>query len=137
IFKRLDKNENGVLEFDEMSETLRAERDKYDTNHNGVIELDEFKAYIAARRGDRGPDGSDPGAGPRRPRNEDDPGAEPEQTERKRPTVVRAGNMPRDFPFADLDRDQDGQIGLYEWKEAGRPIAQFLSMDLNNDGFLT
>src|SRR4051812_3362743 len=33
IFKRLDKNEDGVLEFNEMSESLQAEREKYDTNH--------------------------------------------------------------------------------------------------------
>jgi Ca2+-binding EF-hand superfamily protein len=136
IFQRLDKNQNGVLEFDEMSETLQNEREKYDTNHNGVIELDEFKAYLAARRGD-GQQGDDPSANRRRPRTEDDPGMEPEQPERKRPQVIRAGNMPKDFPFADLDRDGDGQIGLYEWKDAGRPIAQFLEMDLNNDGFLT
>ena len=132
-FKRLDKNENGVLEFNEMSETLQAERDKYDTNHNGVIELDEFKAYVAARfsgprQGDNGP-----GAGPRV-----GPGESPtEEEERKRPTLIRAGNLPRDFPFAALDRDGDGQIGLYEWKEAGRRIADFLPMDLNNDGFVT
>jgi Ca2+-binding EF-hand superfamily protein len=136
IFQRMDKNQDGVLEFNEMSETLQNERDKYDTNHDGVIDLTEFKAYLAARRGD-GQQGDDPSANRRRQRTEDDPGIDPEQRERKRPQVVRAGNMPKDFPFADLDRDGDGQIGLYEWKDAGRPIAQFLEMDLNNDGFLT
>ena len=138
IFKRMDKNEDGVLEYSEMSETLQAERDKYDPNHDGMIDLAEFKAYVAARRGDRKPDGNDSGDRPRRPRGEDNPGDDPEEQQRKRPTsVIRAGNLPRDFPFADLDRDTDGQIGLYEWKESGRPIAQFLAMDLNNDGFLT
>jgi Ca2+-binding EF-hand superfamily protein len=131
-FKRMDQNEDGVLQYNEMSETLQAERDKYDTNHDGVIDLNEFKAYVSARFS--------------APRSGDNPGAVPggaggpapaEDEERKRPTILRAGNLPRDFPYASLDRDLDGQIGLYEWKEAGRRIAEFLPMDLNNDGFLT
>src|SRR5262249_49079078 len=35
------------------------------------------------------------------------------------------------------DTDNDGQIGLYEWKASGRPIETFLAMDRNKDGFLT
>jgi len=134
MFKRMDQNENGVLEFNEMSETLQAERDKYDTNHNGVIELDEFKAYVAARFS-----GSRQGDNVSGPAPIGAPGGPPltEEEERKRPTLIRAGNLPREFPFAALDRDGDGQIGLYEWKEAGRRIADFLPMDLNNDGFVT
>jgi Ca2+-binding EF-hand superfamily protein len=130
-FNRHDKNQNGVLEYDEMPETLQNERDKYDTNHDGVIDLNEYKAYLAARRGD----GNDPGADRRGPNAPN--GAGEDGDVRSRPTIFRAGNMPKDFPYAALDRDQDGQIGLYEWKEAGRPIAEFLAMDLNNDGFLT
>jgi RNA polymerase sigma factor (sigma-70 family) len=39
--------------------------------------------------------------------------------------------------FAQLDSDRDGQVGLYEWKAAGRSIDEFLKMDKNSDGFLT
>src|SRR5262249_17198544 len=133
MFKRMDLNENGVLEFNEMSETLQAERDKYDTNHDGVIDLNEFKAYVAARFSGPRPDGA-PGVGPRGGPDDSQPA---EEEERKRPQLVRAGNLPREFPFAYMDRDGDGQIGLYEWKEAGRRISEFLPMDLNNDGFVT
>ncbi len=37
--------------------------------------------------------------------------------------------------YASQDRDQDGQLGLYEWKLSA--IAQFRSLDANSDGFLT
>lgn len=39
--------------------------------------------------------------------------------------------------YADVDSDRDGQIGLYEWKKAKRPLAQFTQLDANRDGFLT
>jgi len=98
----MDKNEDGVLDYNEMEadQILQGERDKYDADHNGVIDLTEYKAYDSARRG--GSDGRDPGIG-RRPA-EDPKGGDEE--ERKRPTLIRAGNMPKDFPYANLDLDQ-------------------------------
>src|SRR5262249_15447941 len=39
--------------------------------------------------------------------------------------------------FAKLDTDKDGQIGLYEWLAAKKPIDEFKDMDRNGDGFLT
>jgi hypothetical protein len=56
-----------------------------------------------------------------------------------RPIVYRPGNLPRDLPpwFAQLDRDEDGQVGLYEWLETGRSADDFLKMDANADGLLT
>jgi hypothetical protein len=39
--------------------------------------------------------------------------------------------------FEQLDTNQDGQVSLYEWRVSGRPIAEFLCMDRNDDGFLT
>src|SRR5262245_11650784 len=133
-FKRMDRNEDGVLQFNEMSETLQAEREKYDTNHNGVIELNEFRDYVTARFSNSRSNDS-----PGRVRGDDGPGGPlpAEEEERKRPTILRAGNLPRDFPYASLDTDLDGQVGLYEWKGAGRRISEFLPMDLNNDGYLT
>ena len=58
----------------------------------------------------------------------------------KRPTVYRANNLPtQGLPtwFAQLDTDKDGQVGLYEWKTAGRSLSDFQTWDLNGDGFIT
>lgn len=40
--------------------------------------------------------------------------------------------------FVPHDTDQDGQIGLYEWRKNNPDkLAEFFSMDLNGDGYLT
>lgn len=130
-FRQLDRNQDGVLSNDELNgHPLQDERDRYDTSGDGMIDLTEYKAYAQARIGGGGMGGGPGGAGG------PDKG-EPEEA--KRPTVYRAGNLPRDFPYAGLDAsgDNDGQVGLYEWKNSGMPISQFLGMDLNKDGFLT
>jgi Ca2+-binding EF-hand superfamily protein len=139
MFRRLDANGDGLLNYDEMPESLRAERDKWDTNKDGFIDLTEFKAYFQAviqqRMGQNGgwnqnwqgglPDiGSAPA---------------PEEEEIKKPLVYHAGNLPKDIPdwFQKIDSDGDGQIGLYEWKSSGRSLDEFRKIDRNNDGFLT
>ena len=48
-FRRMDLNGDGVLNYDEMSEALKLEKDKWDTNRDGFIDLAEFKAYLQAR----------------------------------------------------------------------------------------
>src|SRR5207248_2395219 len=57
----------------------------------------------------------------------------------RRPVVFRAGKLPKDLPgwFEQLDTDQDGQVGLYEWVQAGHSPADFKALDRNDDGFLT
>ena len=39
--------------------------------------------------------------------------------------------------FKDLDTDHDGQIALYEWRKAGKALAEFRLYDLDDDGFIT
>ncbi|MFL5330529.1 MAG: hypothetical protein ACJ8C4_16625 [Gemmataceae bacterium] len=139
-FRALDKNGDGLLQVDEMPEALRAEREKWDTNKDGFIDLAEYKAYAASRFGDRS--NQQAGNGPGGQNSADQPVAatmtfEPEPD--PRPIVFRAGKLPKGLPawFSQLDTDQDGQVGLYEWVKEGRAINEFREMDLNDDGFLT
>ncbi len=39
--------------------------------------------------------------------------------------------------LADLDADHDGQLALYEWRQAGKKVADFRKLDRDNDGFIT
>jgi hypothetical protein len=141
-FRQLDKDSDGLLKVEEMPESLKAERDKWDANKDGFIDLYEYKEYFKARmqqaQQERGPDGASPGG----PADPGAPGAIPspaDDHEEKRPTVYRAGKLPKDMPpwFAQLDTDGDGQVGLYEWVKGGRPVDEFRKMNRNGDGFLT
>jgi len=140
MFRRLDTNGDGLLNYDEMPESLRAERDKWDTNKDGFIDLNEYKAYFQAviqqRMAENG--GWNPnwqGGGIPDIGSTPTPGEE----EVKKPVVYHAGNLPKDIPdwFKQIDSDGDGQIGLYEWKVSGRSLDEFRKIDRNNDGFLT
>jgi Ca2+-binding EF-hand superfamily protein len=136
-FRRLDQNGDGLLNYDEMAgdETLRAERDKWDTNKDGFIDLAEYRAYAEARNQQRQADRGQTLEGV--PMVVED--AAPAEEEEKRPVVYRAGKLPKELPgwFAQLDTDNDGQIGLYEWRAGGRSIEEFQQIDRNGDGFLT
>jgi Ca2+-binding EF-hand superfamily protein len=145
MFRRYDKNGDGVLNYDEMPDNLKAEKDKWDTNKDGLIDLKEFKEYMkgrmdqiraemaAANPNSQGA-GSNAGAGGQLPFV-----PIPVEEEAPKRTVYRAGNLPKELPawFAQYDTDGDGQIGLYEWKKTGEPLARFQEIDRNGDGFLT
>jgi hypothetical protein len=128
---------------------------------NGQLTREQFTSYLEARRAERranGQGGGPPGAAPVMPAAPGAPvptpqgpggaapaeGAAPivpatEPEEESRPTVHRPGKLPKGLPdwFAKLDTDGDGQIGLYEWKEAGRSLDEFRKLDRNGDGFIT
>jgi hypothetical protein len=133
-FRQLDTNGDGLLNNDELAadETLQAERQKWDTNGDGAIDLNEFTEYIRARiqQFQAGGPGGSQGWNPMQMLEDDAD---------KKPTVYRAGKLPPNIPpwFRQYDTDGDGQVGLYEWKAAGRAIAEFEAMDLNGDGFVT
>jgi Ca2+-binding EF-hand superfamily protein len=136
-FRRLDQNGDGLLNYDEMAgdETLRAERDKWDANKDGFIDLTEYRAYAEARAQQRQAERGQTLEGVPMVVEE----ATPAEEEEKKPVVYRAGKLPKELPgwFAQLDTDNDGQIGLYEWRAGGRSIEDFQQIDRNGDGFLT
>jgi Ca2+-binding EF-hand superfamily protein len=135
-FRRRDQNGDGLLNSDEMPEDLRAERDKWDTNKDGFIDLAEFKVYFRARMEQRmAGRGANGEAGPAAVITAESP----EEEEDKKPVVYRVGKLPKELPgwFEQIDTDKDAQIGLYEWRQAGRSIEEFQRIDRNGDGFLT
>jgi hypothetical protein len=151
IFRKLDVDGDGVLSAAELPESLRGERVRWDANRNGVIDPDEYWAYYQARLGvlseqvaagqidlglKRGGPTVSPASGPAAK-----PAVStiPPDGEGLRTAVRRAGKLPPGLPdwFVRLDTDGDGQVGLYEWRKSGRPLAEFASMDLNDDGFIT
>src|SRR5262249_9632027 len=120
----------------------------WDKDHNNLIDLQEYKAYFQDRwenrkvdRGQAGTPGPSPESGVTAPgQGQPVPQAPARKpVEVRKPLVYHADNLPRELPswFAELDTNHDAQIGLYEWKLSGRPLAEFQRMDRNNDGFLT
>jgi Ca2+-binding EF-hand superfamily protein len=126
-FRQMDLNGDGMLSYDEMSDTLKAERDKWDTNKDGLIDLNEFKAYFKERLKQQ------MAGDPNNPQNPVEDEGE------KKPTIYSASNLPQNIPvwFRECDTNKDGQVALYEWRAAGKSIEEFQTYDRNGDGFIT
>ncbi|HVK10620.1 MAG TPA: EF-hand domain-containing protein [Gemmataceae bacterium] len=161
IFRMSDRNQDGRLDRDEVRGGLRDRFEQHDTNRDGAIDFNEYRPYMQERMAGRGGDSRGPGGSSSDPRNGSmspsfpgSPGGPPggwggppggdnrsrnSQEEEERPTVVRYGKLPKGMPswFEEYDTDQDGQVGLYEWRRKSRPTAEFVEMDLNTDGYLT
>jgi hypothetical protein len=155
FFRMSDRNQNGRIDRDESSRGLRDRFDQYDANRDGAIDLNEYKPYIQERMGNRGGDSRGPG-GSFDPRNgssqfpggwsssqqsrdnRDSRSRNNKDEEEERPEVHRFGKLPKGLPswFEEYDTDQDGQVGLYEWRRRSRPTAEFVEFDLNADGYL-
>ncbi len=151
LFKRADRNGDGVLQVEEMSETLLAEKDKWDTNKDGVIDMNEYREYMKAWQEKYQPkDGQKPAvttssSNPGDSRGTLPPGATiggdepPAYDLDKKVVVLRAGKLGDKMPswFTEYDTDKDAQVALYEWKEKGGDLTEFRKWDLNGDGFIT
>ena len=151
-FRRLDRNGDGVLTVDEMTEDLKLERDKWDVNGDCLIDLYEWRAYVTAvlahqrRTAGDTPKGTDqkPGSKPRARRPIRKPVAKgmarpPFRGQRDRGALYQPQVLPNNLPawFKEYDTDGDGQVSLYEWKEREDNDREFSRYDLNGDGFIT
>ncbi len=155
-FKSYDKDGDGLLSHDEIAASenlapLLADKAKFDKNSDSFISLEEYTVYaeavIEAKQKEREKEMAENGGGDKPKEGSTDKAAgtefeKPKMEEEKRATVQRSGKLPSGLPewFATIDGkgDSDGQIGLYEWRaHSGKSLDEFLSMDLNNDGFIT
>ena len=157
LFRGFDRDADGRLAPEEMPGTLRDQARQWDRNGDGFIDFGEYGEYYQAHLrsvADRVASGEieiklprgavlppqlpqqapllpDPAPAPgARGR---DPRPEPE------PFAIRYGKLPPGLPdwFVTLDTDRDAQISLYEWRQAGRPMAEFTEMDRDGDFLIT
>ncbi len=139
-FKKRDANGDGLLNLDEMPGKLRDDLARWDVNHDNLIDFPEFKAYFLVSMQGRFD----------RDLQKLNPAANPvaiaiiiEEEWDKRPTVFRAGKLPKELPkwFTELDNppngNADGQVSLAEWNRAKKNIDEFAKYDRNEDGLLT
>ena len=132
-FKKLDKDGDGYLSEDEMPPNVKAIYRQYDKNGDGLLDLQEYIPLFVDEIAKMGGGQGNFGMGAAMVVIEEEWDA--------RPAVFRAGKLPKELPqwFKDYDKDGDGQVALFEWRERsdGRPIAEFQKMDRNGDGLLT
>jgi Ca2+-binding EF-hand superfamily protein len=140
LFRRYDRNGDGVLSHDEVPEALEQYFEKFDTDKSATISENEFKEFYNAMWSN----GREPPANPAGDKAADptrkEQVAKPAHEENK-PTVYRAGKLPKGLPewFTKLDNegDQDGQVALWEARNDKSVLDNFAKMDLNGDGLLT
>lgn len=126
LFARLDKNANRYLEAAELPPRLRERFRKGDANKDGLWSYPEF---------DQGLSSSPPASALANARRS--PLVTKPEGGGRVPVYVsanQANSKAADW-FSRMDKDSDGQIGIYEWP-AGK-LAEFRKLDRNGDGFIT
>ncbi len=148
LFAKVDHNRDGVVDYDEMSDSLRAERSRWDSNGDGVIDRNEYLKYFEARVERLQVEVGTPAVAPSSPpapRSATPPGPRstatlpPPEQPALAPSGKRSEKQSATLPewFRRLDTDQDGQVALYEWKDAGLPVEVFQNVDGTGDGLIT
>jgi Ca2+-binding EF-hand superfamily protein len=136
-FRSHDKNGDGVLDYNEMPEALRADLETWDRDGNGTIDREEYRAYFTARLQQKMVEREENGLSVPGRNNGGD--SAPAGGKAVRPVVYRTSNLPRELPdwFRRYDKNGDAQVSLKEWREGGGSLEEFRRIDRNNDGFLT
>lgn len=143
------------MEYDDFAELSQRMREQMMSRFGGGRGMDfgrgEFGRGDRARGGgdDEGRRGGDRDGGPRRGRGGFGPGEFDDASPSSADSGVKKGGKSADkvtkprtpinvkLPeqYRSLDKDRDGQIGLYEWSRTD--YAGFRKLDWNGDGFLT
>lgn len=137
--KQYDKNGNGQLEKEEWME-MKPEYRAADKDHNGIITLDELTEFLAADSGS-GPRQSSGVAVASSAGANNAAAGNAGKSKFHSPTPIE--RLPKDIPswFITADKDGDGAVTMSEYiKVKGDTEAaakEFAQYDLNNDGVIT
>ena len=138
LFAKFDRDKSKTLGPDEMPDALRADARRWDRDADGGINAEEYESYYRDQLSQVSAKVASGEIALKLPKGMTMPTPEPPMPEDRPVVAIRAGKLPPGLPkwFADLDEDRDGQVGLYEWRKAKRPTAEFVAMDQNGDGLL-
>jgi hypothetical protein len=118
LFRVLDRDGSGELEPAEWTDRIRADARRADADGNRRVSADEYRAYFDFRIAEA----------------QEAQAKAADAQAKAAATAARKGGLPAWFD--QLDADMDGQVALHEWRRAGRSVAAFRVMDLNDDGLL-
>ncbi|MSU79312.1 MAG: hypothetical protein EXS16_14630 [Gemmataceae bacterium] len=129
VFEHFDRDNDQFLKGDEIPTSLQTDLARWDKNGDGRIDSDEYRAYFPESYERVRQQMLNSGQGM--------PGQQPVETADP-DTGIAPAKLPPGLPrwFAEVDRDRDGQIALFEWRKAGWPLDEFGTLDINDDGFL-
>ena len=137
--KRYDKNNDGILDKDELSQ-MGGDPQKYDANHDGKVTMDEL---VAGLKGfSPSSDDADSGGKAKAPTaTASSSGGGAKSYGGRRRYLTSADLLPAGLPdrFFKLDTDGDGQIEMSEFATvwSDDKAREFAKYDLNGDGVIT
>jgi hypothetical protein len=146
LFADFDTDRDGRLSRDEVPDALREGWNKWDSNGDGFIDFPEYGAYFQSQLNfvtDKVAAGEIEIKLPKSaqlPNQPQPPGPGATGTLPQPPNPgAKPANQLLALPdwFKAFDADRDGQVSLYEWRQEGKSIEDFRTMDLDGDGLIT